>query len=73
MSGKSYPPYQCQMCGATIGYVGRAIQFAIGCRLFSGCSGTSFQKTLMSLPTTRWWWAMMMLLLAGTTIVVAFG
>ena len=67
-----YPPYRCQMCGAQIGYVGRAIQFAIGCRLFSGCSGTSFQKTLMSLPTTRWWWAMGLVMLAVEVAVVVF-
>jgi hypothetical protein len=52
------------MCGRPIGYVGRAIQFATGCKFVSKCSGTDLQKTLMSLPTTKWYLALGVLLIA---------
>ena len=32
-----YASWQCQYCGASIGWLGRAIQWVIGCRLVVKC------------------------------------
>lgn len=45
----------CRVCGAQLGYIGRAVQWAIGCQQVRGCHGNDFQRHLMSLPTTSWY------------------
>lgn len=53
--------WQCQLCGANIGLLGRVFRSVAGCSMYRGCRGTDFQRHLNSLPTTRWWYGAMAL------------
>lgn len=65
-----YEAHQCQRCGAYIGYVGRGIQNAIGCRMVAGCHGSEFDRALMNTPTKRWWVALMLVWMLVTVTLI---
>ena len=63
----------CQVCRAPLGYIGRSIQWAIGCRFVGGCRSNDFERHLMSLPTTSWYVAIFALIAVGALTLAAIG